>query len=946
MNHQAGTALEFEALVGNRADFRQWFAQAATGLVLCDVRNRRHLFANLKFQEIVGYTEAELRELAIEQLCHPAERELVVERYRRLLGGEISSYETRMRYLRKDGGEAWVRFTGSTILGPDGKPELLLAIVLDDSSAEADRKLLSEKEEELELALRASGAANWNWHIADGDSYEGGPGYREMYGFGEDESLTFTGWLERIHPVDRRRMAENVQAMLQSTERNEWREEFRIEHPRLGPRWLWGLGRLFRNGSGKPERFVGVNLDVTDRKRDELMREELHLRLRAFVENAPVALAMFDSEFRYLAVSRRWRADFLPSGREVIGFRQDELSYTCFTSNPENWRGMMHRALAGEVVTFDGDRWTCQNGRSIWVRGELRPWQEQAGEIGGVVVFAEDFTELKELTDRLRENKVELERQVSEQTRELWLLHRAISSLGEGVAIAGGSFVDSGPTFQFVNEALCRMTGYRQDELIGAPRSIFFGEQTDLSAVEEMVNRLEQGVSSRAELTYYRKDGSTFLGEVFITPLADESGNYAQFVAIVRDVTERKQAEVALHDREDRLRSILDNAFNSIVTIDNFGVIVSANPATEQMFGYTPEELLGRNVSLLTPLPQDHHDGFIRRFRETGESRLVGSSREVFARRKDGTIFPVDISISANGRHGFTGIMRDISELRELQQHVLEVAADEQRRIGQELHDGTQQQLTGLGLYAATLEKMLDQAREGVGENGTVWQLHDQEWQRLRQVLGRLAWGLGEANKQVRALSHGIMPVQIDAEGLVSALAELVEQLNQETGVVCEFSCPNTVKVPNNSVATHLYRIAQEAIGNALRHGKASHVRVSLRSQSGGVELEVRDNGVGMETRRGGLGRKSIPFQPILTAYGGWSGEQAAAAQLGSGEGVRRFEVERGVEHSVERGRRPGGMGLKLMNYRANLLGGQLEIVSSVGNGTILRCRVPGGGGE
>jgi len=268
--------------------------------------------------------------------------------------------------------------------------------------------------------------------------------------------------------------------------------------------------------------------------------------------------------------------------------------------------------------------------------------------------------------------------------------------------------------------------------------------------------------------------------------------------------------------------------------------------------------------------------------------------------------------------------------LRELQQHVLEVAADEQRRIGQELHDGTQQQLTGLGLYASTLEKVLAQAQEVVGQEGNVWQLNEQDWQRIQQTLARLSLGLGEANRQVRALSHGIMPVQIDAEGLVSALAELINQLNQETGVRCEFSCPTTVPVANNSVATHLYRIAQEAVNNALRHGKASHLRVSLRSLSDGIELEIRDNGVGMEVRRNATAGMPTGSSRLERREADTSRLESI---LGRGALKDDFQSER----------RPRGMGLKMMNYRANLLGGQLELVSSLGNGTILRCRIPGG---
>jgi two-component system, LuxR family, sensor kinase FixL len=131
-------------------------------------------------------------------------------------------------------------------------------------------------------------------------------------------------------------------------------------------------------------------------------------------------------------------------------------------------------------------------------------------------------------------------------------------------------------------------------------------------------------------------------------------------------VTERRQAEQAVRESEERLKAIVETAADAIITIDERGIIDSINPATERMFGYTQEELIGRNIKLLMPPPYcDEHDEYLARYLKTGEAKIIGIGREVEGRRKDGSIFPVDLAVSElHDRTGrlFTGIIRDITE--------------------------------------------------------------------------------------------------------------------------------------------------------------------------------------------------------------------------------------------------------------------------------------------
>ena len=207
----------------------------------------------------------------------------------------------------------------------------------------------------------------------------------------------------------------------------------------------------------------------------------------------------------------------------------------------------------------------------------------------------------------------------------------------------------------------------------------------------------------------------------------------------------------------------------------------------------------------------------------------------------------------------------------ELRSRMLAVAAEEDRRIGFELHDNTQQQLTGLGLLAQSLAENL--AERSVPDAG---------------VAARLARGINDVTHGVHLLSRGLIPVDVDAAGLRSALGELAETIAEQYAVSCSFHCAGSVDVADNSVATHLYRIAQEAVTNAVKHGGPDRIELSLIGSAKSVTLNVVDNGTGINTDR-----------------------------IGN-----------------------SGMGLGIMRYRAELIGGSLQICPASVRGTKVTCTV------
>jgi len=467
-------------------------------------------------------------------------------------------------------------------------------------------------------------------------------------------------------------------------------------------------------------------------------------------------------------------------------------------------------------------------------------------------------------------------------------------------------------------------------------------------------------------------------------------------------VNEAKQAKQkrrhvsALSDHAERLRAILETAVEGIITIDDRGLIESANPAAEEIFGYAADEMIGQNVKLLMPEPYRHeHDGYIKNYHKTGQKKIIGIGREVIGRRKNGLTFPMDLSVSevkladrriftgfvrditdrksaekslghfaaivessddaivgttltgyvtswnlgaervfgysraemigeailaiipeerqdeeprilakirkgesvnhyetvrrhkdghliyisvtvspirdANGQIiGASKVARDISERKKLEKEIIEISNREQQRIGQDLHDGLCQELAGIQLMCEVMEQKLSAKSR----------------QEAAQV-AEIAEHIREAISHTRKLARGLSPVELEANGFMSALHELAANAQKLFKIECRLEAAAPVVIRDNVAATHLYRIVQESINNAVKHGKARRIHISLKQGSDKVALMISDDGLGfaVETQKG------------------------------------------------------GGMGLHIMKYRASVLGAALDVRSGGdGAGTTVTC--------
>lgn len=343
-----------------------------------------------------------------------------------------------------------------------------------------------------------------------------------------------------------------------------------------------------------------------------------------------------------------------------------------------------------------------------------------------------------------------------------------------------------------------------------------------------------------------------------------------------REISQRQQTASALRDSEARIHAILDTAVDAIITIDERGTMTSLNRAAERMFGHAAAEAIGRNVKLLMPEPYySEHDAYLENYLRSGKARIIGIGREVIGRHKDGRTFPIDLAVSEvrlGERRMFTGVVRDITERKRLEREILEISDQEQLRIGQDLHDGLGQELTGIAFQAKVLGEDLAAGKSPLAGSAK-----------------KIAQLVQAAISKARDLAHGLSPVGLESQGLAPAIHELTRHTEDVVGIPCTFVHSGPVEPAESAANVHLYRIAQESVNNAIKHGKAKHITIRLGTSDGDGLLLVEDDGSG--------------FRPDPS--------------------------------------RRQGMGLQIMAYRARMIGASLAVRPRSPAGTVVTCKFP-----
>ena len=312
--------------------------------------------------------------------------------------------------------------------------------------------------------------------------------------------------------------------------------------------------------------------------------------------------------------------------------------------------------------------------------------------------------------------------------------------------------------------------------------------------------------------------------------------------------------EQKLRESEARARSILKTTVDAIITIDEYGTVKTFNRAAEELFKFSSSEVIGKNVHVLMPQPyRREHDGYIENYHNSGNPKIIGIGREVTGKRKDGSTFPMYLAVSevnVNGQRLYTGIIRDITEQRRLEQEVLRISEHERHRIGQDLHDGLGQMLTGITLINKNIAVSLKEENHPLAAD-------------VDEITGLVK----EADEYARSLSRNLIPVELDSSGLITALQRLTQNAERLFSIECTLHDVVNIHFDDPTSLTHMYRIVQEATSNAVKHGNASKVAISMETDETKLVVKIADNGTGFAEdwdKQKGLGVRIMKFRARL----------------------------------------------------------------------------------
>jgi len=350
-----------------------------------------------------------------------------------------------------------------------------------------------------------------------------------------------------------------------------------------------------------------------------------------------------------------------------------------------------------------------------------------------------------------------------------------------------------------------------------------------------------------------------------------------------KEIAERRRVEEALEVERNFAAAVLNAVGTLIVVLDLDGRIVQCNSAYEGLCGLNKDEMAGQDVRSCFALPdegehfqrsvmnlllnQDVPNGFQSDWSlPNGDTRVISWSTTTL-RDSTGKILHVIA----------TGV--DITESQRLEAAVLEISAREQQRIGQDLHDGLGQHLTGIAFISKVLEDKLNQRNQEETADAA-----------------RIVSLINEAIVKTRDLSADLLPVESGAHGLESALDRWADEIENLFGLECRFKCEEPILIHNDNIATNSYRIAQEAVNNSIKHGRATQIDISLERVGEWIVMRIQDNGIGISENPGSGGRK--------------------------------------------------GLGLQIMNYRSKMIGGTLQVERAPEGGTIVICQFQTGTGH
>jgi len=684
-----------------------------------------------------------------------------------------------------------------------------------------------------------------------------------LYGYTPEEVQALPeSWVSLVHPEDRELHDRLLKALLEAQDDEVIPAKLRVLRKDGGWEWVVFHRRPYeRDEHGGLISELGLVQVVTS----------LVETTRALKESEA---ALRQSEERYARVMRGindglWDWDIAtgedylsPRWKELLGYRDDELP-----NHESTFRKLMHpddqqqvwdavQAHLKDGRVYDVElRLRSKSGEYRWFRARGHAERGDNGEHVRMAGSITDITDRRRAEEALRASE-ERYRFLADHTDDIVGLN---DTLGGRLYISPSYFRKTGWTLEEVQKSDWRTRVHPHD-------------------LDLVIRTREANLAGEATVVEHRtrcRDGSWLWLETHCKPIFDAEGVVWRLLVFSHDITERKRVEAQYLRELEFNKALASNTTAFILVMDKEGRVAHINAAVEKRFGYSLEEVQWRTAWDVGIMDAGETERSKKRF-----ARLLAGEDNpptvIDMKTQSGQWLRVEISSTAT-RKADGSIDRiivtgtDVTERDRLQREVLRISEREQARIGHDLHDGVGQTLTGVVALIEALECTLSGPAQ--------------------KDAARISQLAREAVQEVRRLSHGLSPAAVKNRGLAGALQLLAETVRTNFRRACACDIPADFPGLDVEVETHLFRIAQEAVNNAMRHARADQIRIRLQQQDGEGVLVVDDDGKGLSRAKSGKASK--------------------------------------------------GIGLRVMAYRAEIIGGDVQVLPRQTGGTEVVCKFP-----
>lgn len=863
-----------EAIIRQQeAEFRSLFEAAGTGNVEVDLASKRFRRVNQKFCEIVGYAADELLSgMKIRDITHPDDSDWDSTPKIAYRDSRNEILEVEKRWVRKDGNVIWIHLTSSVIHDSTGLPMRLLGSVTDITTRKGSEEGLRRNAEQLKLALEASGAGMWWWEPNCGTSWD--DQFHEMYAFPTDSPRSLDSWLGAIHQDDRARVQQRVREVLETPGDDDWEIEFRVLHP-TGERWMCGLGQATRDSTGQLARMIGLNLDVTARKRTNEAMRESEERLRLAIEATATGLWTWEVESDAVTWS--------PECYQIHGLSEGMFDGTgagffCLVHPNDRSRveSVVRQAIDSRTLYECDFRIVRPDGTATWVANRGRCSYDAIGRPLRLLGTITDISDRKQSEEQLQRSNETFARLIENNPFGMYVVDAdfRLRQISQG---AHKVFAGIRP-----------LIGRDFEEII----RVIWPEPFASEVLKRFHHTLDTGEAYVAPSTVEcRAD----IGEVEaydwrIDQVTLPDGRHG-VVCYFYDLSERQRWEAVLQSKEQEIRSITDNTPDIVTRFDRHLRHVFVNPAFERATGRSVVEVLGRTIREVE-MPTELCDKWDKAIREVFQNRALSSLDFAFE-RPDGRRYFTARLVPEIGRDGevefVLGVTQDVTEWKR---------KDDALRMADKRKDEF------LATLAHELRNPLAPIRNGVSvlrmsrlpaEVGEVVGMMDRQLGHMVNLVDDLLDVSRVRTGKITLRSEPVI-VQEALAAAIEACRPTIDEKSHKLDVDLP-ACPIIV----TGDKTRLVQIAANLLTNAAKYSEPdSHIRLFATEEESQAVISVSDTGMGispellptlwdlftqvrdtLDKAQGGLGIGLSLVKRLVEMHGG----SVAAASDGIGHG-------------------------------------------------------------